>query len=289
MSRMWARRAVRVVLLTLLAVPLTGPDVAPALAETGTADEGPSVQTMWHTATGRSLLVRSGVRWNLDAGVGWPAEEQGAEVASYDVRLARTPMTATRQAEWHYPDRLQGWAVSGPERGRGNQEVRKRLRLKAARGQVLCLSSRATDTLGNVGHWSTTQCVTRLADDRRLLRLAGAHPARGDRYWRGSATVLDPGGALLMRRVPAGSRVDVLYATKGGGGPRAVVAGVDGRVELCELNVYSKVGRHHRLSGCSREVPARRNGAAHGPLWILGRQYDPVAIEGIAITPAWAD
>lgn len=272
--------------LVLAAVVLAGTSaLQPVAADPGAAADGPSVSAMYRLPM--STTMRRSVAWTLDAGVNWPAEQQGAEIASFDVRVARTPMTAARRSDWRYPERLQSIAVTPSERGRGNLAgARKIVRIPVAKGQVFCLSSRATDTLGNVGAWESQICITRFLDDRRLLRGDGVRGVEGDRFWGGSASVVGPRGTLLLRRVPQNSYVRVLWAPGSpDGGPEKVrIAGpeMQGRVRYCRLGgAYNKFGRH-RQSYCPRMTPRR------GPIRILGGGGEPVAIEGVAVTPDWA-
>jgi len=251
-----------------------------------TAAEGPIVGVGYRTPY--PTMVRGDVTYVIDAGVGWPAEAEGAVVAALDVRVARTSMTAAARAPWAYPARLQRLPVTTGERHQGNLDVRKVLGFSVAQGQVLCISARAADTRGNVGDWSEQVCVTRFLDDRRLERHATTKRISSSRDWAGSATSLGRHGSLVLRGVPRGGRVVVLWArgTYGhlDGDVDVTGPGATRAVRLCTLGAWAERPRYQLREDCPR-VPARR-----GPVRL--RFVGPsatVAIEGIAVVPRWAE
>lgn len=271
---------------TTLVVGLVGPSSAVATVTTSeAASGGPS--TSGYLVSPYSSLTRRVVRLRVDAMAGWAGEQQGAQVASVDVRLSRTVMTAPRQTSWVYPPRLQGMAIRDGERHQGNLQDRKVVRLPVAQGQVMCASTRATDTLGNVGEWEQQQCVVRFLDDRRLERHGDVRTLKDRRYWKGAASGLERSGALVVRGVPRGARMIVLW---GHGREKYVDGDVEmtgraarGRVVMCRAGAWHDRPVYGRRETCAK-VPARRGAVRLR----AGRVSPTVAVEGVAVLPPWA-
>lgn len=261
-----------------LTLPVAGP---------AAAADGPIVQAMYDSA--HSTVIRAHMGFHLEAGVGWEAEQVGAQVATFDVRIARTSMTAASRSEWRYPTRLQHLAVVDAERHQGNLEVRKLLRLALVRGQNLCVSTRATDTLGNVSGWTPKLCVTRFLDEGSMHVRGAVKRLRNTHYWGGTATSIKPGGALEIRGVPQGSQVEVLGST---GTPTTG----DGSVYIMGwlTNSYGKLGSAgwwHPAPRYHQRAWADRLTKRTGPVRLRPHLYTPkatVPIEGIAVIPPWA-
>ncbi|HTW13939.1 MAG TPA: hypothetical protein VMF51_02360 [Nocardioides sp.] len=278
MTRFWQRLCVTV---SSFAATTTLVAVAAPVAADPVAVAGPAV---WVSARAEfDTTVERTVRFTLDATTG--PETPEAEIASYDVRVARTPMSSSRRAAWRYPARLQIHEV----RAGGGDGERRQLRLGVARGRVLCVSARATDTLGNVGAWSNDSCVTRFLHERRLIHHGDVRRVRDDRYWGGAGARIGGGGSLVLRSVPQGSRVVVLWAeerdwaTSGTGTVTGV--GDRGPRRLCSgpFGGWSEKNPDYRR----RDRCSKRQGR-HGPVRVHARWDPPTApVQGLAIVPAW--
>lgn len=287
MSSAWTRRVVRAVVLVVLSGLVA---IAPgaASAEPGALQpptSGPLVSV--YSLSRLPVMFRGSAPFLLDAMGSWPGSDEGAVLTSFDVRVSRTAMRSSRQAAWRRPARLQGLVITPDERRTGQVQARKRLRLRLARGEIMCMSARASDSAGYVGPWTDRICLTRFLDDRRLARHGAVRTVRDRSIWGGAASHLDRGGSLTLRRVPQGAGIVALWVrdSRHSSDPTVidvVGTGPRGRVRLCALNSYVVRPQGHRQGGCTR--PQKRR----GPVRIASRSdHANLAFAGVAVLPAW--
>jgi hypothetical protein len=132
-------------------------------------------------------------------------------VASFDVRVSRTPFTAARRARWTYPAELQGIS-------------RTTITPYVAAGDTICIQVRGRDTLGNLEPWHQEwpyTCQSRALDDSKLHRSGPMRVVENKHFWHGHARVLYPGGHLWLNGLRKGAHAGVLMTvlpdeTRGG-------------------------------------------------------------------------
>ena len=133
----------------------------------------------------------------------WRSDDESS-IASYDLRVSRTPMRSPKPAAWAYPETLAGVTVNT-------------VRLHVARGYTLCVQARARDTAGNVEPWRSGSytCAVRALDDSDLPRSGSIQIVHNDAFYTdGRASVLRYGARRWLGGVPKGSMVGVLLTTR---------------------------------------------------------------------------
>ncbi|MDH2416549.1 hypothetical protein [Nocardioides sp. CER19] len=218
----------------------------------------------------------------------WSGEEHGNAIRSVDVRIARTPMTAARRSAWTYPAALQGAAASPPPGTDPDRPVLE-LPLSLAQGEVVCVSARTRDTDGNLGAWSEVSCLARFLDDSRLVRTGPLKRLRNRHFWGGHATGIRPGSPLVLRHVPAGSRVATLAtAVPLNSGPDQVIVRVPGRQHMVTAFASGWTTGRRRIYSATT-ISAIRT-ARTGPVRLRSQDNSVSSpVEGIAVLPRWFD
>jgi hypothetical protein len=208
-----------------------------------------------------------------------------SEIASFDVRVSRTAMTAARPSGWTQPPQLQGLAPSTP--ATDQRLVIARLVLPVAQGQVLCVSARARSTAGALSPWTDPACVIRFVDESRLLRRGPATVLVDRRFWGGRATAIPAGTDLVLPHAPAHSRVAVLTTEY----PRYAARDT--------VMVYQRGARRMFFSFLTARSPGRRPhysavtvggrlSVRAGEVRLTNDAATTVPVEGLAVLPLWA-
>lgn len=216
-------------------------------------------------AAGPVSTVKKPTAWAqraLSMSVAWAARDRWSNVANHDVRYRSIGWLKTQQYTVQVGWKSASTATSGS------------LALKA--GRTYCLSSRARDSLSNIGAWSAERCTTTPVDDRTLVAGRGWSRVRGTGDYLSTYTASTRQGATLTLTGAKAKRVGLLVTTLPGGGTvQFSFAGA----RLGTFRLSSATARHRQL------IPIRLFAAARtGTLVItVVSSGKPVRIDGVVL------
>ncbi|RYP81849.1 hypothetical protein EKO23_22995 [Nocardioides guangzhouensis] len=169
------------------------------------APEAAAVQVRGFDVTGPRSDVRpfGGNGIQPTALVRWSALDDWSPVAVYDVRRSELRWNQSRWSRWQVMTDTNATSDT----------------MRFPAGATTCVAARARDSLGHVGAWSYSSCVTRPVDDRVLTRHGRWQARTGERYYKGTyLTTRRKGASLVLGPFPRSFDQAVLVAVGPGNG-----------------------------------------------------------------------
>lgn len=126
----------------------------------------------------------------------WTATDSGSGVLNSDVVYRSATYGGTFGA-WIYP---RTWQYT----------TARSVRLSLAPGGTYCVAVRVRDASGNVSHWSSPRCITRVLDDRALAASSSWSRGTASHYYFGTYTTTTHANVALSLANARADRVGVL-------------------------------------------------------------------------------